>query len=59
MRDLLVCLARIAETPVVPADRQAAADFMTWGLQEAERLGQRSLAIFRGYQQFSLSAPES
>ena len=59
MRDLLVCLARIAETPVVPADRQAAADFMTWGLEEAERLGKRSLAIFKGYQQSNSSATTS
>lgn len=59
MRDLLVCLARIAETPVVPSDRQAAADFMTWGLEEAERLGKRSLAIFKGYQQSNSSATTS
>lgn len=49
LRELLGCLARISETPVVPADRQVAADFMSWGLREAECLGKRSLAAFKEY----------
>lgn len=49
MRQLLGCLARVAETPVVPSDRQAAADFMTWGLKQAERLGNQALAFFKEY----------
>lgn len=49
MRQLLGCLARVAETPVVPSDRQAAADFMTWGLKQADRLGNQALAFFKEY----------
>lgn len=49
MRQLLGCLARVAETPVVPSDRQTAADFMTWGLKQADRLGNQALAFFKEY----------